>query len=73
MAVENPTTIKVNPDDALTLAYALDIAWRVIHGQFHLDDVRESGFAVRMRMKGAGDADLEQEYERLMNLLGYDA
>jgi len=71
MPVENPTSVRLNSEDQLTLAYALDIAWRAIHGQ--LQDVMDSGFAVRIRMKGAGDADQEQEYERLMNLLGYDA
>ena len=69
MAIENPTIVKVNSDDALTLAYALDLAWRFIHER---PVEWDCGFRVRIKLAGQGDADMEQEYERLMNLLGYD-
>lgn len=68
--MENPTRIKLNSDDALTLSYALKMATQFLNGQA-LDAFE--GFKVRVEMKGHGDADVEQEIERLQNLLGYDA
>ena len=70
MAIENPTSVRLSSDDALTLADALALAWRVLQGE---PAIADETIGVRLRIHGRGDADVEQEYERLMNLLGYDA
>jgi len=72
----NSLSVRLNSDDALTLADALALAWRLIQAgraRAAAEANADETVGVRLRIRGAGDADMEQEYERLMNLLGYDA
>lgn len=71
MAIENPTLVKLNGDDALTLVTALSLAYDILLRGVDAHE-RLDTFRVRMQLRGRGDADMEEEMERLVNLLGYD-